>query len=199
MSFDEFPDDDQEDYIGPSTEIEGFNDEIEEDEFDDTAIQEEISDLIRSVRSDFVPETEDDFDWIMAKIRGYENEKKDREKTYRQKVRELDGKISFFKNRFALEMEGFAVEKLAASRNKKKKSFKLPCGGLIGYRSSSWKLKVTNSDAFGTWAELCGVEGVVSAYKPVINQKAVENYVKQYGEVPDGAMIELPKDEFYMR
>lgn len=173
---------------------------VEENEFADaeTFIQEEVSQLVTISHADFHVRTEAEADWVMNKIKGWENEREARAAAWKEQDNKLAKKIEWFEKRFRLELEEYATAVLAAQRGKKAKSFKLPCGAALGYRKQAKKVEVFDQQAYETWVLMNKPEAIVD-YVPKIDKAQITEHAFNTGDTPAGCTLVQEHDKFYLK
>jgi hypothetical protein len=172
---------------------------LDEDAFEDAErfYEEELCDLVTGQQADFRVETEAEADWVMNKITGWEREIEARKTAFIAEERKLKRKVEWFKKRFSLELEDFAIQRLMAQTGKKTKSLRLPCGAKLGYRQVPRALAVVNDEAFEAFV-LNNLTQFVD-FRPHIDKKAVKEHAFDTGEIPDGTKLEEAYDKFYLQ
>ena len=175
---------------------------VETNEFEDaeTFIQEEVSQLQTISHHDFHVKDERSADWVMNKIKGWENEREARAAAWKEEDNKLKKKIEWFEKRFGLELEEYTTAVLAAQRGKKAKSFKLPCGAVLGYRKQAEKIEVKDESVYQAWV-LRELPTAIVDYIPKIDKAAVNNYALKThrGVVPEGCEYVPERENFYLK
>lgn len=93
---------------------------------------------------------DENVDFLLNKMAGWENEKGRRKAAYEKEVRRLDGMIRWFNMKYAAKMEVYLRNKLAG--DKKRKSIGLPCGVKLAFRAVKETVQFPNQAAFIAWA-----------------------------------------------
>ena len=175
---------------------------VEENEFEDaeTFVNEEIAQLQTVSHHDFHVVDEQSADWVMNKIKGWEREREAREAAFKEQDSKLKKKIEWFKQRFGAELEAYTTAQLAAQRGKKAKSFKLPCGAVLGYRKQAENIVVKDPAVFQTWL-LEHLPNAIVDYEPKIDKKTVNDYALRThrGVVPEGCEYVPERETFYLK
>lgn len=177
---------------------------VEENQYEyadaEAFLQEEIEQIQTIKHHDFHVVDESSADWVMNKIKGWEREREARKAAWIEQDNKLKKKIEWFKGRFGAELELYTTAVLAAQRGKKAKSFKLPCGAVMGYRKIAENVVVHDNVAFQTWV-LQHCPTAIVDYVPQIDKATVNDYALRThrGVVPDGCELTPEHDKFYLR